>query len=152
MGAWLPYRRARRFLSEFFPFGAGVWRSPRGGDTVVASLATLQIFATLILVVVCANTANLLLAYDAQSAAADLSPDLRDNTAIVPKAIVIDDAFDWQGVCPPDRGLEQLTDGRLRIADGRLVEQDRLLVEAAELALDDLLEHVGRLARVRLHR
>ena len=39
-----------------------LWRSPRGGETLVASLATLQVFATLILVVVCANTANLLLA------------------------------------------------------------------------------------------
>ncbi len=38
------------------------WRSPRGGETVVMSLTTLQVFATLILVVVCANTANLLLA------------------------------------------------------------------------------------------
>ncbi len=38
------------------------WRSPRGGATVVASLATLQAFAILILIVVCANTANLLLA------------------------------------------------------------------------------------------
>ncbi|HWA26971.1 MAG TPA: ABC transporter permease [Lacunisphaera sp.] len=39
-----------------------LWRSPRGGDTVVTALATLQIFAVLILIVVCANTANLLLA------------------------------------------------------------------------------------------
>jgi predicted permease len=39
-----------------------VWRSPRGGATVVVSLATLQVFAILILIVVCANTANLLLA------------------------------------------------------------------------------------------
>lgn len=39
-----------------------VWRSPRGGATVVTSLATLQAFAVLILIVVCANTANLLLA------------------------------------------------------------------------------------------
>jgi predicted permease len=38
------------------------WRSPRGGETVVASLVTLQAFAALILIVVCANTANLLLA------------------------------------------------------------------------------------------
>ncbi|MEO5957686.1 MAG: ABC transporter permease [Opitutaceae bacterium] len=38
------------------------WRSPRGGETIVTSLSTLQIFSTLILVVVCANTANLLLA------------------------------------------------------------------------------------------
>lgn len=39
-----------------------LWRSPRGGETMVTSLATLQVFATLILVVVCANTATLLLA------------------------------------------------------------------------------------------
>ena len=39
-----------------------VWRSPRGGGSVVASLVTLQIFAALILIVVCANTASLLLA------------------------------------------------------------------------------------------
>ncbi len=38
------------------------WRSPRGGETVVVSLASLQAFAVLILIVVCANTANLLLA------------------------------------------------------------------------------------------
>ncbi len=39
-----------------------LWRSPRGGVTMVASLVTLQVFAALILIVVCANTANLLLA------------------------------------------------------------------------------------------
>ena len=54
------------------------------------------------------NTGNLLLAYDAQPGATDQSPDTRDNTAIVPKAIVVDDAFDWQGVGSPEFGLEQL--------------------------------------------
>ncbi len=39
-----------------------LWRSPRGGVTMVVSLVTLQVFAVLILVVVCANTASLLLA------------------------------------------------------------------------------------------
>lgn len=39
-----------------------LWRSPRGGQMMVASLATLQIFAGLILDVVCTNTASLLLA------------------------------------------------------------------------------------------
>ena len=48
------------------------------------------------------NLDNLLLAYDPLSDAKDLSPDLRDNSAIVPKSIVIDDAFDWQGDAPPD--------------------------------------------------
>jgi predicted permease len=39
-----------------------LWRSPRGGVTIVAALATLQVFALLILIVVCTNTATLLLA------------------------------------------------------------------------------------------
>ncbi|MBI2515290.1 MAG: ABC transporter permease [Opitutae bacterium] len=39
-----------------------LWRSPRGGQIIVISLATLQAFALLILAVVCINTANLLLA------------------------------------------------------------------------------------------
>jgi glycogen operon protein len=54
------------------------------------------------------NTDNLLLAYDARPGAADLTMDTRDNTAIVPKSIVVDDAFDWQGVRSPDFGLEEL--------------------------------------------
>lgn len=39
-----------------------LWRSPRGGQAMVLALATLQLFAALILAVVCANTAGLLLA------------------------------------------------------------------------------------------
>jgi len=44
------------------------------------------------------NTNGLLLAYDAQPGAGDRVLDRRDNTTAVPKAIVVDDAFDWQGV------------------------------------------------------
>ena len=54
------------------------------------------------------NTDNLLLAYDSQSEARDLSSDPRDNTKIVPKAIVIDAGFDWLGDVSPDLRLEQL--------------------------------------------
>ena len=55
------------------------------------------------------NTDNLLLAYDARPAGGEFVPDARDNTTIVPKAIVVDDkAFDWQGDAPPDLALEQL--------------------------------------------
>src|SRR5262245_22608528 len=54
------------------------------------------------------NTNNLLLAYDPQPGAGERSPDPRDNTTIVPKAIIVDDAFDWQGDAPPDLALEQL--------------------------------------------
>jgi len=54
------------------------------------------------------NTDNLLLAYDAQPGAGERTPDARDNTSVVPKAIVVDDAFDWQGDKSPDLELEQL--------------------------------------------
>ncbi|HSB78643.1 MAG TPA: glycogen debranching protein GlgX, partial [Candidatus Methylomirabilis sp.] len=54
------------------------------------------------------NQDNLLLAYDAQSPERDLSRDSRDNTAIVPKGIVVDDRFDWQGDAPSCTPLENL--------------------------------------------
>ncbi|HSB68436.1 MAG TPA: glycogen debranching protein GlgX [Candidatus Methylomirabilis sp.] len=54
------------------------------------------------------NPDNLLLAYDAQSPDRDLSLDSRDNTAIVPKCIVVDDRFDWQGDTPSQTPLEDL--------------------------------------------
>jgi glycogen operon protein len=54
------------------------------------------------------NVDNLLLPYDARSGAGERVPDGRDNTLVVPKSIVVDDAFDWEGVRPPELGLEQL--------------------------------------------
>ncbi|MBI4754525.1 MAG: glycogen debranching protein GlgX [Betaproteobacteria bacterium] len=54
------------------------------------------------------NEANLLLAYDPASPLADLSRDLRDDSAVVPKALVVDDRFDWQGDEPLEIPLEQL--------------------------------------------
>ncbi len=54
------------------------------------------------------NRENLLLGYDASSPQRDLAVDTRDNAAVMPKAIVIDDAFDWQGDRPPDLPLESL--------------------------------------------
>jgi isoamylase len=54
------------------------------------------------------NTDNLLLAYDPGSGRADLATDTRDNSSIVPKAVVVDDAFDWQGTTAPELGLEKL--------------------------------------------
>src|SRR5215203_7079744 len=41
-----------------------------------------------------------------------------------------------------DRRLDQLADGQLRVADRGLVEQADLLVEAVQLTLDDLLDHL----------
>jgi isoamylase len=54
------------------------------------------------------NVDNLLLAYDPQSPARDKSLDSRDSARIVPKSIVVDDAFDWQGDTSPDIALEKL--------------------------------------------
>src|SRR5262245_7851301 len=55
------------------------------------------------------NQDNLLLGYDASPAAGgDLSLDTRDDTAVVPKCIVVDDAFDWQGDTSPHVPLESL--------------------------------------------
>src|SRR5262245_9523390 len=54
------------------------------------------------------NIDNLLLPYDPTSVELDKSLDTRDNTRIVPKCVVIDDAFDWQGDAPLNIPLEQL--------------------------------------------
>jgi glycogen operon protein len=54
------------------------------------------------------NVDNLLLAYESQPGARDDTPDTRDSAAIVPKSIVVDDVFDWQGDVAPDLALEQL--------------------------------------------
>ena len=54
------------------------------------------------------NVENLLLAYDPGGGRGDLAADARDNSSVVPKAIVVDDTFDWQGATSPDLDLEQL--------------------------------------------
>jgi isoamylase len=54
------------------------------------------------------NRNNLLLSYDPHSPDKDLSMDTRDNASIVPKAVVVDDRFDWQGDVPPDISFEEL--------------------------------------------
>ena len=54
------------------------------------------------------NTDNLLLGYDPDAPERDLSLDTRDNMHVVPKCIVVDDTFDWQGDAPPEIPLEHL--------------------------------------------
>jgi len=51
---------------------------------------------------------ELLLGYDPRSPERDLSFDARDDARVVPKAMVVDDAFDWRGDAPPDIPFEQL--------------------------------------------
>ncbi len=53
------------------------------------------------------NTENLLLAYNCLAHDKDLSIDNRDNSLVVPKSIVVDDRFDWQGDVRPDTPLEK---------------------------------------------
>ncbi|HQU12647.1 MAG TPA: alpha-amylase family glycosyl hydrolase, partial [Thermodesulfobacteriota bacterium] len=54
------------------------------------------------------NEDNLLLAYDPGDPARDLSLDRRENQTIVPKAIVVDDRFDWRGDAPPSIPFERM--------------------------------------------
>lgn len=54
------------------------------------------------------NKDNLLLAYDPDNQAKDLSLNSRDNTRVVPKSIVVDDSFDWHGDSPSHTPLEKL--------------------------------------------
>jgi len=54
------------------------------------------------------NADNLLLAYEVQSFEKDRSLDSRDNTAVVPKCVVMDDRFDWHGDAPPNIAWEKL--------------------------------------------
>jgi glycogen operon protein len=53
------------------------------------------------------NIDNLLLAYDPNSTNSDLSFDMRDNSNIVPKCIVIEDKFDWGNDEHPDIPFEK---------------------------------------------
>jgi isoamylase len=54
------------------------------------------------------NVDNLLLAYNSESPSRDLSMDLRDSSAVMPKCIVINDDFDWQGDSPSLIPFEEL--------------------------------------------
>jgi isoamylase len=54
------------------------------------------------------NRDNLLLPYDPHSPLKDLSVDRRDDTPLVPKSIVVDDHFDWQGDAHPDIPFQEL--------------------------------------------
>ncbi len=54
------------------------------------------------------NVDNTLLAYDPRDPARDLSFDARPNDRDVPKAIVVDDTFDWRGDRPPQIPFNQM--------------------------------------------
>ncbi|HWI41734.1 MAG TPA: alpha-amylase family glycosyl hydrolase, partial [Verrucomicrobiae bacterium] len=54
-----------------------------------------------------ANTDGLLYPYDREGSA-DLTPDLRDSGPVMPRGIVVDDAFDWQGDAAPQVEFEKM--------------------------------------------
>jgi len=54
------------------------------------------------------NQDDLIFSYDVNAEEKDMVMDQRDNTHVVPKSIVIDDAFDWQGDRSPDISMDQL--------------------------------------------
>jgi glycogen operon protein len=56
----------------------------------------------------CRNRDNLIFAYDMNAEGKDLVMDQRDDALVVPKSIVIDDAFDWQGDRTPGLSMDQL--------------------------------------------
>ena len=54
------------------------------------------------------NRDNLLLAYDANGPGRDLELDPRDSAPVMPKGVVVEDRFDWQGDRPLELPLEKL--------------------------------------------
>jgi isoamylase len=54
------------------------------------------------------NRDGILQAYDIRSPLKDLSIDGRDSAGNVPRSVVIDDRFDWQGDAPPETPFERL--------------------------------------------
>ncbi|MFO0566125.1 MAG: glycogen debranching protein GlgX [Polyangiaceae bacterium] len=54
------------------------------------------------------NRENLLLGYDPYAPSRDLTLDTRDSTDVMPKCVVTDDTFDWDGDRPPNIPFEQL--------------------------------------------
>jgi isoamylase len=56
----------------------------------------------------CHNRDNLLLPYDSMAIPRGFVPDTRDNTDVMPKCLVIDDLFEWDGDVPMHLPIEKL--------------------------------------------
>jgi isoamylase len=91
------------------------------------------------------NTDNLLLAYQAQPSGKDDLLDARDNTTIVPKAIVVDDAFDWQGVTSPDLALEQLVIYEVHVKGFTAHSSSSVSFPGTYLGFIEKIPHLARL-------
>jgi isoamylase len=91
------------------------------------------------------NIDNLLLAYDPTSGVGDLVPDSRDNTRIVPKAIVVDDTFDWQRVQAPRLALEQLVIYEVHVRGFTAHPSSRVQSPGTYLGFVEKIPHLSRL-------
>jgi glycogen operon protein len=92
------------------------------------------------------NHDNLLLAFDPDPGAGELTLDRRDNTAIVPKAIVIDDnAFDWQGDVSPEVTLEQLIIYEVHVKGFTAHRSSRVQSPGTYLGFIEKIPHLTRL-------
>src|SRR5262245_58571530 len=91
------------------------------------------------------NDNDLLLAYDPQPGAGDHSPDARDNTSIVPKAMVVDDSFDWQGDSSPDLALEQLVIYEVHVKGFTAHASSKVRLPGTYLGFIEKIPHLTRL-------
>jgi glycogen operon protein len=90
------------------------------------------------------NVDGLLLAYD--PARGDTFLDERDNTAIMPRSVVIDDAaFDWQGVRSPERRLEELVIYEVHVKGFTAHASSRVREPGTYLGFVEKIPHLTRL-------
>ena len=93
----------------------------------------------------CRDPHNLTLGYDPASPACDLSFDTRDSALVVPKAIVIDDAFDWQGDAPPNLPLEALVIYEVHVKGYTAHASSRVAQPGTYLGFIDKIDHLATL-------
>jgi isoamylase len=91
------------------------------------------------------NTDNLLLAYQAAPGGGELAPDTRDSSPVVPRSIVVDDAFDWQGVRAPRRGLEELVIYEVHVKGFTAHPSSEVAAAGTYLGFIEKIPHLTRL-------
>ena len=88
---------------------------------------------------------DVLLAYDPYSPSRDLSLDTRDSTDALPKCVVVDDRFDWQGDVPPDVPFEQLLIYEVHLAGFTAHESSGVRQPGTYLGLIEKIPHLVEL-------
>jgi glycogen operon protein len=91
------------------------------------------------------NTDNQLLAYDPQAGGGDAIPDRSDNAPLVPKAIVVDDSFDWHDDASPDLELEQLVIYEVHVKGFTAHPSSRVGSPGTYLGFIEKIPHLTRL-------